>query len=138
MKFIKKEAEKELESIYGWRSYPQKHFESKFTKFFEGYWLPTRFGYDMRKNQLSSLILSKQITREEALKVLNSTSYDQQDIENEKIFIANKLNISTDELDTYHKMPLKYFWNYKNIKKIFDIGEKLIKFFDNSTRGGAY
>ena len=39
MKFIKKEAEKELESIYGWRSYPQKHFESKFTKFFEGYWL---------------------------------------------------------------------------------------------------
>ena len=56
MTFIKKEAEKTLEKEYGWRPFPQKHFESEFTKFFEGYWLPKRFGFDVRRVQFSSLI----------------------------------------------------------------------------------
>ena len=57
---------------FGWQSYPQKHFESRFTKFYEGYWLPKKFGYDTRKVQYSSLILTDQMTREEALEKLNT------------------------------------------------------------------
>ena len=52
---------------FGWQRYPQKHFESRFTRFYEGYWLPTQFGFDTRRVQFSSLILTGQMTREEAL-----------------------------------------------------------------------
>ena len=38
---------------------------------FEGYWLPTRFGFDLRKVDLSSLILTGQKSREEALTELD-------------------------------------------------------------------
>jgi N-acetyl sugar amidotransferase len=65
--YTKEIAIKTLREEYGWRSYPQKHFESRFTRFFEGYWLPTRFGYDTRKVQFSSLILTGQMTRAEAI-----------------------------------------------------------------------
>ena len=52
IKYLKKNAIEELQNLYGWKSYSQKHFESRFTKFLESYWIPTRFGYDMRRNQL--------------------------------------------------------------------------------------
>ena len=76
MPYIKAEASKLLQSTYGWKPYPQKHFESRFTKFYEGYWLPERFGFDTRKTQFSSLILTKQMTREEALERLKKPAYD--------------------------------------------------------------
>src|SRR5690606_25909028 len=49
IRYNKQMAENTLAELYGWKPYPQKHFESRFTKFFEGYWLPTRFGYDTRR-----------------------------------------------------------------------------------------
>jgi len=61
--YTKEHAVKILSERYGWRPYPQKHFESRFTKFYEGYWLPTRFGYDTRRVQYSSLILDRKSTR---------------------------------------------------------------------------
>ena len=64
--YIKKDAMSLMSSLYNWKPYPQKHFESRFTRFFEGYWLPTRFGFDMRTIDFSSLILTGQLTREQA------------------------------------------------------------------------
>jgi len=138
MPYIKKEAFAELEKVYGWKPYPQKHFESRFTKFFESYWLPTRFGYDMRRNQFSSLILSKQMTREEALKELKKSPFDPETIDQEFNYIAAKLNITPEELNHYHEMPKKYYWDYKNQKKIFDLGEKVLSWLAGTRRGGAY
>ena len=68
MDYDKKEAMNLLKEKFGWIPYPQKHFESRFTRFYEGYWLLRRFGYDTRKVQFSSLILTNQMTRKEALK----------------------------------------------------------------------
>ena len=68
--YNKKDAVEELKNIYGWQPYAQKHFESRFTQFYEKYWLYERFGFDTRKVQLSSLILTDQISRDEALEVL--------------------------------------------------------------------
>jgi N-acetyl sugar amidotransferase len=138
MPYIKNQAISEMEKIYGWKTYPQKHFESRFTKFFEGYWLPKRFGYDMRKNQLSSLILTGQLTREEALKILENPPINDDDIDNEFRYIANKLSISVDELNHYFKMPKKFYWDYKNQKKLFDFGEKILQKIAGTRRGGAY
>ena len=64
--YVKQEAMQLLIDRFGWQPYPQKHFESRFTRFYESYWLPTRFGYDVRRVQYSSLILTKQMTRSQA------------------------------------------------------------------------
>ncbi len=138
MNFKKNDAINELMKTYNWKPYHQKHFESNFTKFFESYWLPTRFNYDMRRNQLSSLILTGQISRDEALSGLNNDSYDADNINNEYQYIANKLDISVDKLHEYHTMERKYFWDYRNQKKLFDLGERILSRISGTRRGGAY
>ncbi len=124
--FIKEKALKLLEKEYGWKPYPQKHFESRFTKFYEGYWLPERFGYDTRKVQLSSLILTGQMTREEALAILSKPAYNPETIVDEFNYIATKLGISSEELRRYFEMPKKFYWDYKNQQNIFRFGARVM------------
>lgn len=116
-----------LSETYGWKSYPQKHFESRFTKFYEGYWLPTRFGYDTRRVQFSSLIVTKQMTRAEAIEKLKVPPYDPEKIDEEFEYIASKLEISVEELRHYHEMPRKSFRDYKNQEWLFDLGARAMK-----------
>ncbi|MCY1228257.1 N-acetyl sugar amidotransferase [compost metagenome] len=125
--YTKEKAVETLTREYGWRAYPQKHFESRFTRFYEGYWLPTRFGYDTRRVQYSSLILTGQMTREEALKKLESPAYDLAKIDEDFEYIAAKLGISIQELRKYHEMPKKTYKNYKNQEWLFDVGAKILK-----------
>lgn len=122
------EAKKTLQDVYGWKPYPQKHFESRFTKFFESYWLYERFGYDVRRVQFSSLILSNQMIREEAMDKLSQKPYDESTIQDEFKYIATKLGISVEELQTYFEMPHKYYWDYKNQMTIVDTSRKIAKF----------
>ena len=65
--YIKQDAIKELSEGFGWQPYQQKHYESRFTRFYESYWTPKKFGYDKRRAYLSSEILTGQMTREECL-----------------------------------------------------------------------
>tara|TARA_Y100001968_G_scaffold329444_2_gene378796 strand:+ start:573 stop:1673 length:1101 start_codon:yes stop_codon:yes gene_type:complete len=120
--YIKDKAKEELIKKYNWVPYPQKHFESRFTRFFEGYWLPSRFGYDTRLTQFSSLILSNQMTREEAIKMLKKPSYDISKLDEDFEYISNKLDISTKELWKYHSMELKSYKDYRNQLNIFNLG----------------
>lgn len=117
-----------LAKEYGWTPYPQKHFESQFTRFFEAYWLPERFGFDTRRVQFSSLILTGQMTREEALEKMKSPAYDPSTIEAEFNAIAEKLDITPEELRGYFTMPKKFYWDYKNQEFIFNLGAKVLKF----------
>jgi len=123
--YSKDEAKTTLEKEYGWRPYPQKHFESRFTRFYEGYWLPERFGYDPRRVQFSSLILAGQMTREKAIEELKKKPYDPETIRDEFKYVATKLGISVDELQGYFDMPKKYYWDYKNNAKIIGTLSKL-------------
>ena len=116
-----------LRNEYGWRAYPQKHFESRFTKFYEGYWLPTRFGYDTRKVQFSSLILTGQMTRDDALEKLKAPPYDLESIDDDLSYIARKLGISVEELRRYHTMPRKTYKDYRNQEAIFNLGAKVLR-----------
>jgi len=124
--YIKKEAMEFLSREYGWQPYPQKHFESRFTKFFEGYWLPVRFGYDTRRVQFSSLILTGQMTREEALKELEKPSYDKINIKHDFEYIATKLGITVDELKKYQDLPKKSYKDYKSVRFRYNIGAKVL------------
>ena len=125
--YIKKEAVKLLSETYGWKEYPQKHFESRFTKFYEGYWLPVKFGYDTRKVQYSSLILTGQMSRDEALEKLKVPAYDPDTIADEFKYIATKLNITEDELRSYMKAPNKTYKDYRNQESLFVLGAKILK-----------
>lgn len=125
--YIKSEAMKFLEKEYGWMPYPQKHFESRFTKFYEGYWLPKKFGYDTRKVQFSSLILTGQMSRDEALEILSSPALDDDEARNEFEYVATKLGISTAELQSYFDAPNKSYKDYKNQEWMFVIGAKVMK-----------
>lgn len=129
IKFIKKDAIQILIDEYDWKPYPQKHFESRFTAFFEGYWLPERFGFDTRRVQFSSLILTGQMERDEAIEKLKKTAYDIEKIDNEFKYVAKKLDISVEILKHYFQMEKKFYWDYKNQSKIFDFGAKVLKYF---------
>ena len=125
--YIKKDAEKILVDEYGFVPYRQKHFESLLTKFIEGYWLPKRFGYDIRKPQFSSLILTGQMTREEAVERLKYPAIAEEEATAMFERIAQKLKISTDELQQYFTMPLKTHRDYKNQESLFALGAKIMR-----------
>jgi N-acetyl sugar amidotransferase len=129
MPYVKDEAVKLLVDELGWEPYPQKHFESRYTKFAEGYWLPTRFGYDTRKVQYSSLILTRQMSRDEALEKLKTPVYDRPMLERDVEFIAAKLGISADEMYGYIAAPRKTQKDYKSQEWLFLLGARVMKAF---------
>ena len=127
MPYTKEIARNTLSTLYGWKPYPQKHFESRFTRFYEGYWLPERFGYDTRRVQFSSLILTGQMQRPEALDALSRPAYDPDTIAHEFDYIARKLGITSDELNSYFTMPRKTYADYKNQRWMFNLGAKVLQ-----------
>lgn len=115
--YDKAEAERFLHEKYGWMKYENKHYENVFTRFFEGYYLPTKFGFDTRKNVYSTQILAGTMTRDEALKSLENNPYDPDLMEQDKEYIAKKLGVSVQEFDSIiggeNKTPMDYknsFW----------------------------
>ena len=127
MPYHKEEATQFLVDNFSYQRYSQKHFESRFTKFYESYWLPKKFGYDTRRVQFSSLILTNQMTRDEALNKLSIPSYDPDEIKNDFEFVANKLEISVDELRLYLESENKSYKDYKNIEWVYNIGAKAMR-----------
>ena len=127
IEYVKSDAVELLSSRFGWQPYPQKHFESRFTRFYESYWLPEKFGYDTRKVQYSSLILTGQMSREEALEKLKTPAYDPETIDQDFEYVATKLGITVDELRGYFNAPNKSFRDYKSQMWIYDMGAKASK-----------
>ena len=126
--YVKKEAIRLLVDQFGWQPYPQKHFESRFTKFYEGYWLFRKFGYDTRRVQYSSLILTNQMTREEALEKLKHPPYDEATIAQEFEYVATKLGISVEELQSYLDAKNKTYKDYKSQQSIYAVGARAMRF----------
>tara|TARA_B100001758_G_C18414488_1_gene618409 strand:- start:2828 stop:3931 length:1104 start_codon:yes stop_codon:yes gene_type:complete len=126
--YNKDEAMQILMDKFGYQKYSQKHFESRFTRFYESYWLPKKFGYDTRKVQFSSLILTNQMTREQALQKLKYPAYDPQTIKQDFEYVATKLGISVNELQSYMDAPNKTYRDYKSQETIYNIGAKVMRF----------
>ncbi len=125
--YIKEEAASMLVERFGWQRYPQKHFESRFTRFYEGYWLPVKFGYDTRKVQFSSLILTGQMTRAEALCSLAEPPCDPATAEIDLEFVAKKLGIPVEELKSYIGAPNKTYRNYLSQEPLYKAGAWAMK-----------
>ncbi len=122
--FTRVEMIKTLVDEYGYVTYGQKHFEDLITKFLEGWWVPTRFGHDIRRAQLSSLVVTGQMTREEALKILEEPPLSEE--ESMMLFkeVARRLEINEDELLEYHNMP-ECTTRFKGQKRLYSIGIRL-------------
>lgn len=115
---------KTLADEYGYEPYGQKHFEDLITKFLEGWWQPTRFGHDIRRAQLSSLVVTGQMTRDEALMILEQPPLSED--ESKELFseVAKRLEISEDELMKYHDMP-ECEEKFKSQERFYSLGIKL-------------
>ena len=127
VRYNKKEAEEELSSLYGWQPFQHKHHESRFTRFFEDFWLPVRFGYDKRKAHFSSLILTGQMTRSAALARLAKPELEASFLEKEFSYVARKLNLTDAELDRLLTQPIKYYTHYSNKRWMVALGAKLLR-----------
>ena len=125
--YIKKQAEQELMDRMGWQKFIHKHHESRFTRFIECYWLPRKFGYDKRRAHFSSLILTGQMTREEALERISRPEIDDQTISQEFEYVANKLDLSVDELREIFAGENKACIDYRNKRNLIRIGARLMK-----------
>ena len=133
--YQKEEATQFLVSHYDYQRYAQKHFESRFTEFYESYWLPKKFGFDTRKVQYSSLILTNQMERTEALERLKKPAYDVENIDKNFNYIANKLDIPVDELLQYLEAPNKKYSDYKNQMWLYNVGAKIMRLMGKEKGG---
>lgn len=111
MPYDKEAAIEELQKI-GWKSYGRKHGESRFTKLYQNYYLPEKFGYDKRKIHLSSLIVSGQMTRDEALRKLAEPLYDPTELAADIAYFCKKLGITREQFDLYVKQPNRRYTEF--------------------------
>jgi len=110
--YVKKDAIEILGKELGWQYYSGKHYESIYTRFFQGYILPIKFGYDKRKAHLSSLICSGEMTRAEALEELKKPTYSPSLQEEDREYVVKKLGLTDDEFETIMCLPKNTIYDY--------------------------
>lgn len=125
--YNKKEVEQFLFEKYGWESFQHKHHESRFTRFYEDFWLPKKFGYEKRRAHFSSLILTGQMTREEALERISKPEMSEEFLKKEFEYVAHKLDLTTTELQAIFDAPNKTYKDYKNKMGIIKLGSKVMQ-----------
>jgi hypothetical protein len=118
--YNKQEAMQFLERELGWKYYGGKHHESIYTRFYQGYILPTKFGYDKRRSHLSSQICSGEITREAAMAELQKPTYAPSMQEEDREYVAKKLGISDAEFDAIMNLPRKSFSDYPSYGRVIE------------------
>lgn len=122
--YVKKDAETELERKFGWKKFQHKHHESRFTRFYEDYWLPKKFGYQKRRAHFSSLIMTGQMTREEALTRLSTPEMSDQFLKQEFEYVAHKLDLTVAQLQHIFDQPNKTYKDYRNKRWAIGLGAK--------------
>jgi len=117
--YVKKDAMEILERKCGWKYYGGKHYESIYTRFYQGYILPNKFGYDKRKAHLSSLICSGEITREQALEELKKETYPIEMQRKDRGYVIKKLSLTDEEFDKIMNLPRKTYWDYPSFGRFY-------------------
>lgn len=132
--YIKKSAEELLNQKYGWQSYQDKHHESRFTRFYEDFWLPNKFGYQKRRAHFSSLILTDQMTREEALERISRPEMSEEFLMKEFEYVADKLDLTKTELQEIFGGENRSFRDYKSKIKLINFGAMVMQKLRLETR----
>jgi len=125
--YEKGKAEEFLKERFGWEKYANKHYENVFTRFYEGYYLTKKFGYDKRKCYFSNMILTGAMKREDALAELAKTPYPEDLMKEDMAYIAKKLDITVEEFEKIISGENKTYADYKN-------SNSLLQFLTNFAR----
>jgi len=118
--YNKKEVKQAITAELGWRDYGGKHYESVFTRFYQGYILPAKFGIDKRKAHLSNLIFSGQIQKQEALDELQAPIYDPAQLKEDYVFVLKKLGFSVDEFEKIMAAPRREHREFRTEMSIYE------------------
>ncbi|OPY79863.1 MAG: tRNA-specific 2-thiouridylase MnmA [Syntrophorhabdus sp. PtaU1.Bin153] len=117
--YSKKDVMPALQRELGWKYYGGKHYESIYTRWYQGYWLPKKFGYDKRRAHMSSLICSGEMTRAEALKELEEPPYPPSLQREDLAYVMKKLNLTPSMMEELLRLPKKSYWDYAPYGRIF-------------------
>jgi N-acetyl sugar amidotransferase len=117
--YVKRDAKKLLEEKLCWKDYGGKHYESIYTRFYQGYILYKKFGYDKRKGHFSSLICSGEMTREEALRELKNEPYPFEIQKEDKEYVIKKLCLTEKEFEEIMHLPKKSYWDYPSYGRLY-------------------
>ena len=128
IEYLKEDAINLLKHKYDWTPYAHKHHESRFTSFYESYWLLSRFGFDKRKAHYSSLISSNQMSRSKALDIISKPALSDHQISLEFEYMSSKLDISNQQLKEFYLLPKKNYNDYKNNASLIRMGTSLSTF----------
>lgn len=125
--YTKSAAEETLGRLYGWQKFQHKHHESRFTRFYEDYWLPRKFGYQKRRAHFSSLIMTGEMTRTAAIDRLSRPEMDEHFLSQEFDYVASKLGITREELQAIFDAPNKSYRDYKNKRWLIKLGADVMQ-----------
>lgn len=134
MPYNKADALETLKSEVGYKDYGRKHGESRFTKFFQNYYLPQKFSIDKRRPHLSSQILSAELTREQSLLALQQPLYEESELREDKVYIAKKLGLTLEQLEALISSPGHSYSEYPNWDSKYNF-MRSVKFFINKVLG---
>jgi hypothetical protein len=126
IRYVKAEAEQELENLFGWQRFAHKHHESRLTRFLEDYWFPRKYGFDRRRAHLSSLIMTGQMSREDALARIEEPEFDEHFLEQEFAYVANKLDLTVPELRKIFEGENKQITDYRNKLRWIDVSRRVM------------
>lgn len=118
--YHKAEVKRVIQAELGWRDYGGKHYESIFTRFYQGHILPTKFGIDKRKAHLSNLIFSGQMTKAEALAELQEPIYPAELLREDTEFVLKKLELSPEAFDALMALPPRDHTEFEYERPIYD------------------
>jgi len=116
--YSRMEAMRLLQEDLGWKYYGGKHYESIYTRFYQGYILPRKFGYDKRRGHLSSLICSGEVTSEQALRELQSDAYPRDIQEADREYVVKKLGITDEIFEGIMTAAPRSYWDYPSYGRI--------------------
>lgn len=125
IRYVKTEAEEELSRLFGWQPFDHKHHESRLTRFLEDYWFPRKFGFDRRRAHFSSLIMTRQMAREDALARIREPEFDDHFLEQEFAYVANKLDLTVDELRVIFEGDNRQMTDYRNKLRFIEAAGKI-------------
>jgi len=116
-----------LKEDFGWEAYGRKHGENRFTRFFQEYYLPTKFGIDKRIPHFSSLILSEQMDRESAVAELSKPLYQEIELKEDIAYVCKKLDFDVHEFTGLLDSNPRSHQDFKNVKWMFDHDNLLVQ-----------
>jgi N-acetyl sugar amidotransferase len=124
--YDKQQAMEVLQKQLGWVYYGGKHYESIYTRFYQAYLLPRKFQIDKRKAHYSGLICSGQMTRQQALQLMEEPVYPAPLLEQDREYTIKKLALTVEQFEQVMKAPNKTFLEYRTSYKIFERAKAML------------